>query len=115
MRGRRRLLWLVAIVPAAAIALALAFAVAWASAPSVSDLQARVSAIAKAGGGRPMKLAAVAPAMREAVVATEDERFYAHDGVDVLGILRAVPYDLSHLSLAQGASTITEQLAKPVY
>src|SRR5437764_11063074 len=53
--------------------------------------------------------------MREVVVATEDERFYAHDGVDVIGLLRALPYDLSHLSLAQGASTITEQLAKQVY
>src|SRR2546429_9136727 len=53
--------------------------------------------------------------MREAIVATEDERFYRHDGIDAVGILRAVPYDLSHLSLAQGASTITEQLAKLVY
>src|SRR5439155_11659751 len=35
--------------------------------------------------------------------------------IDVLGVLRALPYDLAHLSVAQGASTITEQVAKLVY
>ena len=53
--------------------------------------------------------------MGQAVVATEDERFYRHDGIDAIGILRAIPYDVSHFSLAEGASTITEQLAKLVY
>jgi penicillin-binding protein 1A len=53
--------------------------------------------------------------MREAVVATEDERFYRHDGIDLIGVVRALPYDLAHLSLAQGASTITEQVAKVLY
>ena len=69
----------------------------------------------RANGGTPERLAAVAPVMREAVVATEDERFHRHDGIDVVGILRAIPYDVSHFSLAEGASTITEQLAKLVY
>jgi membrane peptidoglycan carboxypeptidase len=53
--------------------------------------------------------------VREAAVATEDERFYRHNGVDLIALLRAVPFDLSHLSLAQGASTIAEQLAKIIY
>lgn len=53
--------------------------------------------------------------LREAVVATEDERFYRHQGIDLLGVARALPYDLVHLSFAQGASTITEQLAKNLY
>jgi membrane carboxypeptidase/penicillin-binding protein len=53
--------------------------------------------------------------MREAVVATEDERFYRHDGIDIIGVIRALPYDVVHLSLAEGASTITEQLAKVLY
>jgi membrane peptidoglycan carboxypeptidase len=52
---------------------------------------------------------------RDAVVATEDERFYHHQGIDVLGILRALPYDLVHFSFAQGASTITEQVGKLLY
>jgi penicillin-binding protein 1A len=53
--------------------------------------------------------------MREAVVATEDERFYRHHGIDIIGVIRALPYDVVHLSFAQGASTITEQLAKVLY
>jgi len=53
--------------------------------------------------------------LQHAVVATEDERFYRHHGIDVIGVLRALPYDITHLSLAQGASTITEQLAKVLY
>jgi membrane peptidoglycan carboxypeptidase len=53
--------------------------------------------------------------LRDAVVATEDERFYRHHGIDLLGVLRALPYDVTHLSLAQGASTITEQVAKLLY
>lgn len=64
---------------------------------------------------RPVPIAAISPLMREALVATEDERFYHHRGVDLIGLLRAIPYDVSHLSSAQGASTITEQLAKTLY
>ncbi len=48
-------------------------------------------------------------------MATEDERFYRHHGIDVVGVLRAIPYDVSHGSLRQGASTIPEQLAKLLY
>jgi membrane peptidoglycan carboxypeptidase len=53
--------------------------------------------------------------MRNAIVATEDERFFQNHGIDLLGVARAVPYDIDHLSFAQGASTITEQLAKLLY
>jgi hypothetical protein len=112
---RSHLAWLAALVPLAFLSLAIAFGIAWLTAPSVSGLGARVRALDRADGGRPVRLAAVAPVMREAVVATEDERFYRHDGIDVIGIMRAVPYDLSHFSLAEGASTITEQLAKLMY
>src|SRR6185437_11494704 len=58
---------------------------------------------------------AIAPILREAGVATEDERFYRHHGIDLIGVLRALPYDLTHLSFAEGASTITEQVAKVLY
>jgi penicillin-binding protein 1A len=66
-------------------------------------------------GGRPVPLYSVAPILRDAVVATEDERFYRHRGVDLIGVMRAIPYDITHLSFAQGASTITEQVAKLLY
>jgi membrane peptidoglycan carboxypeptidase len=74
-----------------------------------------VSAHLRAGGGRPVALDRIAPILGQAVVATEDERFYRHHGVDLIGVLRALPYDLAHFSLAQGASTITEQVAKILY
>jgi penicillin-binding protein 1A len=51
-------------------------------------------------------------AMRDALIATEDRRFFSHWGVDVLGIFRAVSTNLRSLSFtAQGASTLTQQLA----
>jgi membrane peptidoglycan carboxypeptidase len=112
---RRHLPWLGAAAALVIVALLAAFAVAWLTAPSIADLPQRVRALDRSIGARPVSLHAIAPVMREAAVATEDERYYEHDGIDVLGILRALPYDLSHLSLAEGASTIDEQLAKVVY
>jgi membrane peptidoglycan carboxypeptidase len=87
-------------------------ATAWLTSPDPTNLPASVRAV---GSGRPTRLDAIAPIMRDAAVATEDERFYRHDGIDLIGVMRALPYDVAHLSLAQGASTITEQLAKNVY
>jgi membrane peptidoglycan carboxypeptidase len=116
-RGRpgllRFLVLLVVVLPV--VALTALFATAFARAPSVTDLPLRVAAFEHARGVRPLPLSRIAPDLRDAVVATEDERFYSTSGVDLLSLLRAVPYDVSHLSLAQGASTITEQLAKIVY
>src|SRR5476651_610224 len=48
----------------------------------------------------------------EAVVATEDRRFYSHGGIDILGIARAIVVDFVHHGGRQGASTITQQLAR---
>jgi penicillin-binding protein 1B len=50
--------------------------------------------------------------IQQAVIAIEDERFYKHFGVDLIGIARAMVINLSTLSLAQGGSTLTQQLAK---
>ena len=49
--------------------------------------------------------------MRNAVLAIEDDRFYSHGGVDYVGILRAALTNLRG-NLAQGASTITMQVAR---
>src|SRR4051812_37853747 len=99
---RSHLAWLAALVPLAILLVAVAFGLAWLTTPSVSGLGARVRALDRANGGTQVRLADVAPVMREAVVATEDERFYRHDGIDVIGVLRAIPYDISHFSLAEG-------------
>lgn len=50
--------------------------------------------------------------MRKAVLAIEDYRFYEHGGVDFIGILRSGVTDLMHGGRAQGASTITMQVAR---
>jgi membrane peptidoglycan carboxypeptidase len=112
----RRLRRAIGFSALAAVAVVIgAFSLAAARAPSTRDLAAQVSAFDRAHQAVPVSLSAIAASAREAAVATEDERFYQHDGVDVVALFRAVPYDVSHLSLAQGASTIPEQLAKIVY
>jgi hypothetical protein len=113
LRSRRGKLGLA--LGAVLAAAAAAFAAAWIASPPPTGLGGRVQARLRGTGGRPVPLSRVAPILREAVVATEDERYYRHHGIDVVGVLRALPYDLVHLSLAQGASTITEQVAKVLY
>ncbi len=53
--------------------------------------------------------------MIKAVVAVEDARFWHHKGVDYLAILRAVLKDIIAGRIKEGASTITQQLAKVVF
>jgi penicillin-binding protein 1A len=50
--------------------------------------------------------------LRQAVVATEDSRFYEHNGIDLQGIARAVYHNLLPGGALEGGSTITQQLAK---
>jgi penicillin-binding protein 1A len=57
----------------------------------------------------------IPPVMREAVVAVEDERFYSHRGVDARGIMRAAFANYRHEAITQGASTITQQLARNLF
>ena len=51
----------------------------------------------------------------DAVVAVEDHRFYEHGGVDPIAICRAAFNDLRTLSLREGGSTITQQVAKNLF
>ena len=53
--------------------------------------------------------------LQRAVVAIEDERFYRHAGVDPRGIARAMLANLQARGVAQGGSTITQQLAKNMF
>ena len=50
--------------------------------------------------------------VKQAFVAAEDARFYAHKGIDGRRILGALIQDAKHMSLREGASTITQQLIK---
>jgi hypothetical protein len=109
----RRSLWLAGAVGVCAVAAVAAGA--WFGSPAPAALQARVQSRLHGTGGRLLPLSGVSPILRDAVIATEDERFYRHHGIDVIGVLRAIPYDLVHLSFAEGASTITEQVGKLLY
>ncbi len=51
----------------------------------------------------------------DAVIAAEDHRFFEHGGVDILAVGRAAFNNLATLSLSEGGSTITQQLAKNIY
>jgi len=53
--------------------------------------------------------------MQNAVIATEDKRFYKHAGVDTSGIARALLAAGRHGRFVQGASTLTQQLARNVF
>ena len=54
----------------------------------------------------------IAPIMQDATVATEDKNFWSNQGVDVVGIIRALLTDLENGRVVEGGSTITQQLIK---
>jgi penicillin-binding protein 1A len=58
---------------------------------------------------------AIPPLVERAFIAAEDRRFYNHDGVDLYGISRAMVRNISRGSVEEGASTITQQLARTVF
>lgn len=60
----------------------------------------------------PLRLDEMPPELLEAVIATEDSRFYEHYGFDPIGITRAAVAVMASGSASQGASTITQQLAR---
>ncbi len=57
-----------------------------------------------------VRLIDLPPYVAQAFVATEDRRFYQHDGVDVVGLMGAIKDNLLHGFGSRGGSTITEQL-----
>lgn len=60
----------------------------------------------------PVSMAQVPKNLANAFVAIEDERFYEHNGIDVMGIIRAGVTGLKNGHFSEGASTITQQLLK---
>jgi penicillin-binding protein 1A len=98
-----------------AVVLAPSAATLWISSPSGSDIQARVGDLTSFYGVVLLGPGDIPSTLAQAVVATEDERFYTHHGVDSLGLARALLYDASNRCFCQGGSTITEQLVKDIY
>lgn len=66
-------------------------------------------------GGQNISLEAVSPFLPKAVVAIEDHRFYTHFGLDPIAVLRAIWRNLQQGRLAEGGSTLTQQLAKNLF
>jgi len=70
----------------------------------------------QSGTHRELKqLSDFSPYLPDAVIASEDTRFYWHFGVDPIGILRAIIVNITASDVRQGASTITQQLARSLY
>lgn len=53
--------------------------------------------------------------VKQAIISTEDKRFYKHNGIDYRGIMRAVVAMIQDGEVTQGGSTITQQLARTVF
>ena len=66
-------------------------------------------------GGAVLPLKELPSYVPKAFIAIEDRRFYEHYGVDPFGIARAMVANILHRGVAQGASTITQQLAKNLF
>jgi penicillin-binding protein 1A len=60
-------------------------------------------------------LARIPQSLQDAVIATEDRRFYSHWGVDPVGIARAVYQNYRRGRIVEGGSTITQQLTKVLF
>lgn len=63
----------------------------------------------------PVTLTDIAPDVIHATIATEDRQFYRHVGIDFKGIARAMLVNIESMSKKQGASTLTQQLARNLY
>lgn len=60
----------------------------------------------------PIDINKVPKHLQNAFIAAEDNRFYDHIGIDPIGIVRAIVANVTNRGIAQGGSTITQQLAK---
>ncbi len=63
----------------------------------------------------PVTLSDVPQSFIHALIATEDKRFFEHSGVDFMGVLRAFVINITTGTRSQGASTITQLVARNVY
>ncbi|MFT4267585.1 MAG: penicillin-binding protein 1A [Xenophilus sp.] len=132
-RTRRALLWSAAgaitLALAAALTLGVAAAVAWRRLPDVSSLAnyqpklplrvftADGQLIGEFGEERRqlVPLDQMPRVLKDAVLATEDARFYQHGGLDYVGLTRAVIANALTGRVRQGASTITQQVARNMF
>lgn len=63
----------------------------------------------------PVSLNVIPPHLKTALITTEDRKFHSHSGVDLKAIIRAIIKDIWAGEFVEGASTITQQLAKTLF
>lgn len=84
--------------------------------PNVTVLAEDGTVLAERGLRRGhVRLEVLPPYLVQAVLATEDRRFYSHFGIDPIGLIRASFRNASAGAVVQGGSTITQQLAKNLF
>jgi penicillin-binding protein 1A len=81
----------------------------------IADLQGHLLITRGDTSGPPLALKDLPRYVPQAFIAIEDRRFYSHHGVDPVGIARALVANVLHRGVAQGGSTITQQLAKNLF
>jgi penicillin-binding protein 1A len=86
-------------------------------APSIQIIDLQGRALARRGdlAGEPLPLKEMPGYVPKAFIAIEDRRFYEHHGIDPFGIGRAFVANVLHRAVAQGGSTISQQLAKNLF
>ena len=85
--------------------------------PEIVVLDRHGREIERTGGTgiTPVKLDTMPPALVQALIATEDKRFYHHFGFDPAGLARAAIANAKAGHVVQGGSTLTQQLAKNLF
>lgn len=82
----------------------------------IYDIKGNEIAVVHAEEDRePVKSEEIPENLKKAFLATEDVRFYQHIGIDYRGVMRAMWENISHREVAEGGSTITQQLARNAY
>lgn len=114
---RRRRPWRGALrlIGAALVLPVIGVAVMWPLTPSVGDAEARIAARLSSHGALDPHAVPIPNRVGVAVIATEDSRFYSHQGLDALGVLRATRTLVSGNHRDFGGATLDQQLAKNLY
>ena len=127
-RRRRGWRWILAFfllaVPAAVAIAVLAFYAVWAQTfdlkrvgtmperNTVFDVDGKIYSRLAGANRLKVSLKEVSPLFVQALLVREDARFYQHGGIDWRGVARALVRDVTTRSLKEGASSITQQLAR---
>lgn len=83
-----------------------------------SQILARDNSLIRAYGKfhhKPVSLSEIPSALIDALLTTEDRRFYQHGGIDPRGILRAFLRNIRSQEVEEGGSTLTQQLARNIF